>query len=106
MRYDHSGAELGERKGDSGEIKRLGRRVSLKAHGSDVSPYLELRVERRNSTWLAYCDNQSVGSAENRALDNDAEILLAAIGGTAYFENIEQVELGTKSHKTGPPAAP
>jgi eukaryotic-like serine/threonine-protein kinase len=106
LRYDHSGAEFGERKGDSGELRALGRRVSLIARGSDVSPYVELRVERRNSTWLAYCDNQLVGSAQKQAVDSRAEILLAALGGTAYFESLEQITLGTKSPETGPPHAP
>jgi hypothetical protein len=96
LRYDRSAAEFGERKGDAGELKPLGRRLSVGVRSSEVSPYVELRIERRNATWLAYCDNQLVGSVENRALDGRAEILLAALGGTAYFENLEQMELGTK----------
>jgi hypothetical protein len=100
--YNRSGAELGERRGNDGELKPLGRRVSVRARGSEVSPYVELRIERRNSSWLAYCDNQFVGSTENRAVDSRAEILLGALGGTAYFENLEQVELGTKLPEPGP----
>jgi hypothetical protein len=103
LRYDRSGAELGERIGDHGEMKSLSRKIALGPHDSDIaSPYVELRIERRNSTWLAYCDNQRIGSVETRPLDSRAEILLAALGGTAYFDDIVQMELATKSAEPEP----
>jgi hypothetical protein len=103
LRYDRSSAEFGQQKGDHGEFKPLGRRITLRPRDNDVaSPYVELRIERRGRVWLGYCDSQAVGSAENPTPDSRAEILLAALGGTAYFDDVEQIELGTKSAETEP----
>jgi hypothetical protein len=98
LRYERSGAELGEQQGEHGELKLLGRRIAPRTRDNDIaSPYVELRIERRGPVWLTFCENQLVGSVENPTLDSRAEILLAALGGTAYFDDLEQIELGTKS---------
>jgi hypothetical protein len=102
LHYQRSSADFGEQKGDHGEFKSLGRRITLRTRDSDIaSPYIELRIERRGAAWLAYCDNQLVGSVENATPDS-REILLAALGGKAYFDEIEQIELQTRSSEREP----
>jgi hypothetical protein len=106
LRYERLGAEFGQQKGDHGEFKPLGRRVAARTRDNDiVSPYVELRIERRGPVWLAYCDNQLIGSLETPTADSRAEILLAALGGTAYFDDLEEIELRPKSSEPEPRTA-
>lgn len=86
-------ATLVRRDGDRGPPVTLASKPLPARNEDEVSPYQQLRAERRSGVWFAYVGLQQVGEAQPAQAAERAEVRLAANGGTAYFESPEAADL-------------
>jgi serine/threonine protein kinase len=95
LRMAADGVSVGERSSDHGPWQLRSNVVPYpkREERANDTPYLELRVDRQGTIWLAYFNNGQIGQLPADADKELDEFRLVTEGGPAFFETIELREL-------------
>ncbi|MGE3408372.1 MAG: serine/threonine-protein kinase [Pirellulales bacterium] len=92
LRAARDGVVLGSRGGDRAPLTNASQPLPFPQENADDPNFHEMRVERHATHWLAYFDNQIVGTVPVKPHEI-SQFRLSTDGGLAFFADVQIIEL-------------